>query len=332
MPFAGIIGQPRAAQILANVLRVGKIPHAYIFHGIEGVGKKTQARAFFAAINCRERTLAGEPCGVCPSCVKVSSGLHPDLTIIEPQGQSIRIEQIRELKNAISFEPLEGRMQMFLFSQADQLRLEAANALLKILEEPLSRSILVLVTERLHLIPLTVVSRCQKIPFLPLPEEEVAFFLVEKLALSPKEALDLARRSEGSIGRAMRQAASLREQPEDSLVELFLAPPGVSGGGDPVEKLGQKREEVSAHLLFGKSLLRDLMVYKLCREEKRLFHRRYAPVFSSLAAQREMGSLIKQIEQVDDAVEALEQNANIQLTLEVMLVNLSRLRGREERC
>ncbi|MBW2000643.1 MAG: DNA polymerase III subunit delta', partial [Deltaproteobacteria bacterium] len=203
--FSQILGQEKAIGFLRRVRRLDRIPHAYLFVGIPGIGKRTTARSFARFINC----LAPEnedACGACIPCRQFVGGNFPDLHEIEPEGQTIKIEQIRELNRVFGYKPLSGRYRVTIIQHAEKLTEEAANAFLKNLEEPPERNIIILgVTEPLDLLP-TIVSRCQQVSFRPIPSEMIAKWLVENKGLDEEQAIVLGRVSEGSLGRAVEMA------------------------------------------------------------------------------------------------------------------------------
>lgn len=178
-PFSQIIGQERAIKFLKRAMAREKIPHAYLFVGIPGTGKKITALALTQAINCNE-SKNGDGCGRCRSCRQVMSGNFPDILFIKPEDQSIKIEQIRGLNRLLGFKSVSGRFRVSIIHQAETMTEEAANSFLKILEEPPQGNILILnVTEPLDLLP-TIVSRCQKVPFLPISTHLIADWIKEK--------------------------------------------------------------------------------------------------------------------------------------------------------
>lgn len=164
MSFQEIIGQERAKRLLQSSLREDKLSHAYIFNGPSGTGKKQMARYFAKAIFCTQHK--DDSCGECLECRKVEHSNHPHLHIIEPDGQSIKIEQIRELQKEFSYRTAHS--QVYIIEQAERMTIQAANSLLKFLEEPQATVIAVLVTDNGQAILPTIGSRSQWVPFTPM--------------------------------------------------------------------------------------------------------------------------------------------------------------------
>ena len=196
MRFDSFIGNQKISDRLRTKLRQERLPHGIIFSGLEGTGKRTLALMLAKALNCRTAQ-AGDFCDVCPSCRKIDAGTHPDVTTItvEEDATQIKIAQIRQLLTVLELQPLEGRNKVFIIDPADLLNAEAANALLKGLEEPPEKSFFILITVNVHELLLTVRSRCQVYNFSPLLLEEIRCHgITDELTI---------RWSEGSIGRAL---------------------------------------------------------------------------------------------------------------------------------
>lgn len=196
-------GQQQAKKFLTRSIASNRLAHAYLFRGPEGVGKQLLARAFAAAVNC-DAANGLAACGVCSSCIKFRAGSHPDFLLVSPEKGAIKIEQIRNLTKALSFAPYEAKTRVVLIEDVHTMRQEAANSLLKTLEEPPENNILILTADSAGDVLQTIVSRCQTIPFYPLSVDETASIIRRKdNAMDSETALLLARLSEGSPGKAM---------------------------------------------------------------------------------------------------------------------------------
>ncbi|ADC89543.1 DNA polymerase III, subunits gamma and tau [Thermocrinis albus DSM 14484] len=227
--FSQVVGQETAKRVILNAVRLGKLHHAYLFSGPRGTGKTTLARILTRAVNCLNPQ-EGEPCGECENCVAIDKGSFPDL--VEMDAASNRgIDDIRNLKDAVSYTPLKGKYKVYILDEAHMLTKEAFNALLKTLEEPPPRTIFVLCTTEYEKIPPTILSRCQRIVFSKLEEDLVVSHLFyicreEGLNCEEKALRIIARASDG----AMRDALSLLDQAatygegnvSEQVVEEFL--------------------------------------------------------------------------------------------------------------
>ncbi len=200
IPFQAIKGQSKAKQLLAAAIKNGKTSHAYLFKGASGVGKKMAAHGLAALLNCSApEGLA--VCETCPSCKKFKSNNHPDFHLIEPMGVGIRMRQIRELQKSLAYPPFDGGTRVIILPDIHDTmrRPEVANGLLKTLEEPPENTVLILTGDEAGNILPTILSRCQVIPFTPLPLEDVAALLAD---VPHQQAMTLAAIAEGSPGRA----------------------------------------------------------------------------------------------------------------------------------
>lgn len=210
--FASIVGQERALSLLVRALEEGA-SHAYLFTGPPGVGKAEAALAFAAGLVCAE---AG--CGTCDTCRRVLEGLHPDVRVVSPEANIIPIDTIREVVIDASKRPfeLESRAKVYLFLEAHRLNAEAAGAFLKTLEEPPSHVHFILVSEQPDRLPSTILSRCQVVPFSPVPIGAVARDLREHLGAPADRAELWARAARGdlSYARDLATSQSARRQRE----------------------------------------------------------------------------------------------------------------------
>lgn len=236
--FSQISEQDKAKEMLRRAVTGGKLAHAYLFRGTTGVGKQSLAHALAAALNCHNLPATGgkpdsspdlEACGTCPSCRKFAAGSHPDLLVVAPDGQAIKIQQVRELKKTLVFPPLEARLRVVLLTEVHQMRREAANSLLKTLEEPPTDTIFILTGDEAGGILPTILSRCQVIPFFPLSVEGVATILARDAGIDRSAAATLAAVAEGSLSRArllqQQELLPLREEILTMLLDHRLEQP-----------------------------------------------------------------------------------------------------------
>ena len=263
--FRRILGQERALNYLKTALKVGRLAHAYLFLGPEGVGKATTAKALAAALNCEAALPDGDACGACPSCVRLAAGTHPDYLEIRPTSEGrqpqIKIGQIREFRKLTAYPPVTGGWRVTLIKPAEALNDEAANALLKTLEEPPPQHLLVLTAGvEADLFP-TIVSRCQKLAFAPLPAALVAQELVRQ-GLPQSQAVLLAALSGGSLGRALAlDPDELLRQRDRVLADLDEFAAGTAGAIlDWAQRVAKNVAEADTFLLMAQLWYRDLLL------------------------------------------------------------------------
>lgn len=260
MPFSAVWGQPQAVDFLKRAAAQSRVAHAYLFSGPEGVGKRTTALAFAQALNCLEPK-AGDACGTCAACRKIAARSHPDVMWLEPEGQAFKIEQVREvLQRNLRWKPLEGRTRVFALDQADALTAEAANSLLKVLEEPPEAVVIVLITSQPFALLPTIRSRCQEIRFRPLDAEVLAQWLVAEHGLPQANAAALARLSDGRPAEALRLSEPEVQEVRNRVLDLAAALPGPEAWPELAAAMEEWQGEAVEPLVFLLTWFRDRLV------------------------------------------------------------------------
>ncbi len=221
-----IIGHDWAVEILHQSLTTGRVAHAHLFAGPPQTGKTRLALSLAQALNC---TQPDPPCGQCPSCLKIEQCTHPDVRLIEGEGAggSIKIDQVRALQREAVLSPYEGRYRVFVLRRMDLATLEAANSLLKTLEEPPGHVVLILTAVQPELLPATVLSRCQRLD-LRLTAQPIVETSLRQRGVPAPEAQLVARLSGGRVGWAFRASEDEtvlrhRQQDLDQLIPLLSA-------------------------------------------------------------------------------------------------------------
>ncbi len=199
--FAGIPGQRGAKDFFERVVGDGSLSHAYLLAGPEGLAKTAFARSLGAALV----TPCGG-CGACPDCERARNGLHPDLHVLQREGDVYRVDQVQPVIADLSLKPFSSTHRVWVIPEVEHLNPQAANKLLKSIEEPPSYVVFILVTDRLERVLPTIVSRCQVVEFRPLSDTQVSAYLVERHGVDATAAEALARLSRGSVERAARLA------------------------------------------------------------------------------------------------------------------------------
>ncbi len=326
MPFKDIVGQDRAIGFLRNAIRKNRLAHAYLFTGVDGIGKCTTATNLAMVINCL-LPKDWDSCGECLSCRKISCGNHPDVQIIEPHGQFIRIEQVRELSRSLCFRPIEGKKRVCIIVNGERMQDIAANALLKTLEEPPSHTLIVITApEPKDLLP-TIVSRCQNIGFNPLTPAIITKRLCEERGLDRRTAHILSFLAEGSLGRALNMdSQSLLEKREHVINEVCSISFREAGRISAfAEVMGKSNDDLLDTLEILNSLFRDIMVLKNAKEDVcPIIHVDYMDKIRDWSKQFSSRQLFEIFTAINETKKAINRNANRVLALETMLLTISR--------
>jgi len=337
-----VIGHPRAVELLDNSLKRERLSHAYLFVGPAHVGKMTLAVSLAQALNCEAED---PPCGECQACRRIEAGKHADVQVIgltydrNAAGRlrtEISIDQIRELQHTASLPPYEGRKKVFIIDGAECLNMEAANCLLKTLEEPPSYVLLILLAVNDRVLLPTIVSRCQRIELGPLSCDLVERTLIEREGIAPEKARVLARLCGGGIGWAFSASAEERllQEHAERATELldFLTvsfEERFAYAAQLASQFGRNRQAVTEVLDLWLSLWRDLLFIRVgCADlitnidcQERLLQ---------LAQSYSLMQIVGFIGSIRAARWQLERNANPRLALEVLMLDIPNKEGLKE--
>jgi DNA polymerase-3 subunit delta' len=321
MTFESIVGQERATRRLKRMIQNGRLGHALLFTGIDGVGRQTTAKALAMALNCA-KPVSVSACGACRSCQKVISGNHPDVLFVRPSGAFIKIDQVRALRTHLKFAPLEGGRRVIIVSDAQTMKAEASNAMLKILEEPPNDTHIILTaSQTADLLP-TIVSRCQNIHFRPIPVEKIVEVLVAQGNVDQDTATGLAILAKGSLGKALSADAKKwmlwREQllrgvgsvSTESVQELF----GFAAA------LARDKAKLEDALDMMTSWFRDVLICKF--RPQKVLNRDFMETIQEVSKAFSVDEILEKMDAVFAAKSAILKHANPRLALEVMMLRL----------
>ncbi len=320
-----IIGHDEIIKTLQGAIASGRVAHAHLFSGPEGVGKMTVAIAFARALICPHNS-GYDSCGKCGDCEKVEEGTHPRVRIIQPEGASIKIRQVREMIAGLQFGPDKGDWVIRIINEADTMTPEAGNSMLKILEEPLPGVVFILITTRPQVVLPTILSRCQHRYFQPLTQRQ----LVDALSVNSSYPAGAVRRaaalSGGRLGRAREllsgsftareEALSLIERlNRASAGEVFSLAAGISSGTG--------KETLLSILDMMILWFRDILLYNETSNTDLLINSDKSDKIKALSAFYPSGRLIGMLDSLENVKKSLALSANTQLAIEALFLNLA---------
>jgi len=318
-----VYGHEWAQQLLRLARQQNATRHAYLFLGPEHIGKTTLARAFAQALTCEnpEGETGLGACGRCRSCRLAAEGLHPDHRFFAPAGNQLVIEQIREVVREASRSPIESRFKVFIITSFERANVNAANALLKTLEEPSATTRIILVSHQPSGLLDTIISRCQLLRLRPLPEKVIITALQEQSGLSEQSALRLARLSNGRLGTAFDLAndpdawQSYNERIEKMLSILDASTAERMAIAQSMEKEGHLETTLQEWLLWWRDVL---MVQN--NNTSLVLNQDHLSELSQLAERIPQSQVRRFIEAIMTTSGYLRRNVNRQLALEALLL------------
>lgn len=317
--------QPEVMTMLKNSITKGRVAHAYLFEGEKGTGKKEASFAFAKSLLCECPIEDYQPCEECRNCKRISSGNHPDVHLVEPEGLSIKKEQIRLLQEEFSKKSVESNRKIYSIVAADKMSIQAANSLLKFLEEPLSDTVAILMTEQIQRMLPTILSRCQILPFKPLSPENVKKKLIEH-GVDGQTASVISRITHNLEEGLQISAEEWFAQAQKIVLKLYEVLKA-----NPMKALLYLQEEWFLHfkereqldrgldLLF--LIYKDLLYIQLDKRNLVIFQNKLGE-FESHALHISQKRLADKMGHILEAKRKLASNTNPQLLMEQLVLNL----------
>ncbi len=321
MGFEAIIGHQQQILLLENAIQHQRVAHAYLFDGPDGIGKKQVAQIFARIILCENSSA----CGHCNACANTAAGSHPDFHAVQAEGDSIKIEQIRALQAQLVLRSFSGRGKICLIDDAELMTREAANALLKTLEEPAAGTFIILISSHPEVLLPTILSRCQKISFSRLPAQELARHLCQELSVTPAAATVLAAVSDGSISKALGQNQDLYLKKRVELIQALSALSATSTiqTFEFAQYLKGEKDLLDEILGIFEIFFRDLLLHKQGQPQAAMINQDLMPLIQQQVEMLSTPQILTKIEAVDQARRYLARNINIHLAMDHMLMQIT---------
>ena len=317
-----VVGHEWALDLLLNGLAMERVSHATLIVGPPNIGKTTIACVFAQALNCT----GGQPvpCGECLSCLKVVSGNHPDVRIMDAPDQTLKISEVRDLQRELALSPHEGHWRVVVLSGFERATTEAANALLKTLEEPPAQVVLVLTATEADVLLPTIVSRCQVLSLRPLSTASVKEALMSQWGSQPEQAELLAHLSGGRLGWAVRALEDegllvRRDEHLDNLVSLMSKGrvERLAYAAELSRDLGLVREVLGLWLGWW----RDVMLLA-SGSQVAIINVDQEPVLREQAGQVTIQQAQRMVARLRSIAMNIDRNVNPRLAIEVLLLSL----------
>ncbi len=312
MSLRQILGQEKAVRILKGILERKAVAHCYLFAGEEGVGKDLAAREFAKALLCGR--VAGDACDVCSACRRIDSGQHPDVHVMGGEERQIKIDQVRDLGEALSKKSFEGGLKVAIVREAETMNQAAANAFLKTLEEPPAQSIIILVSARPDLLPDTIRSRAQMVRFYPLSRTDLMAALAADSALDQQELR--ASLAQGRLARALEPTLC---QSRDTFLEGLRQALRDTADAD---QLWKDRDDIDEWFDMAILWLRDCIALKASGSASQIVNVDQASLIEQMSGQASLRDLSRVLSHLFQTRDLLRFNLNKHLTFQHTLMHL----------
>ncbi len=319
-----MVGQKEIVAALKGLVDNDRVAHAYIFSGPKGIGKRTAAGIFSSLLLCENPT-RGEACGSCMPCNLLSAGSNPDFYVIDTENSSISVDEIRKLQEDTIVRPMYSRYKVYLIAEADKMTVQAQNCLLKTLEEPHEYVVIILTVSNFSSLLETIRSRTVRYSFRKNTPQEVKAFLEARYGGGLRSIDFVTSYSDGNVGAAIEMINSeeffnLREKAVELAFRLKDA--RLLDVFDAYHFFEEGKGSIDMILDIMLLLYRDLLIAKKAQKENILINSDKKDIILNNAGQFSTAKLIKNIEIIEYTRKNIKQNANYQLSIEVMLMKL----------
>jgi DNA polymerase-3 subunit delta' len=317
--------QPKVGKMLKNSIVRNRVSHAYLFEGVRGTGKREAGLLLAKSLFCQNPRDGYIPCEACLNCKRMDTGNHPDFHLIEPEGSTIKKQQILDLQEEFSKTGVESKLKIYMIVHADRITVNAANSLLKFLEEPNQQTHAILLTEQVQKILPTILSRCQILTFMPLSPDHLIEKMIEngvdaltapllaQLTNNVDEALELSKND--WFAQAQKIVVKLYEMLKKNPLEALVALQD-----DWFEHFKDK-EQLDRGLDLLLLFYKDLLYIQLDKHDRIVFQKEKGRL-QQYALQTSGRSLAEQMSAILETKKKLHANMNPQLLMEQLVLKL----------
>ncbi len=321
--FEGIIGHKDILEYLQSAINMGKISHAYILSGEKGTGKKTIAREFAQALQCREEGM--RPCGDCQSCRQARSGNHPDIIeVTHDKPNSISVDDIREqVVEDVYVRPYSAPYKVYIINDAEKMTVQAQNALLKTIEEPPAYVVIVLLTTNASVLLPTILSRCVTLNMKPVRDEQVRDFLMENVQIPDYQADICVAFAQGNIGKAVQLASSEHfSEIKSSAIHLVthIKEMDIAEISNAVKAVAEFKLDIRDYLDILAVWYRDVLYFKATNDANGIIFRENLRAIQEQTRRSSYEGLEAILEGIKKAKARLGANVNFELTMELLFL------------
>lgn len=322
--FEEIVGHKEVIKGLQQGIKNLKVSHSYIFDGIEGIGKRTMVYTYAKTLQCLKGDIS--PCNECSSCRAFNSGNHPDVFFITTNKKSLGVDEIRDsIQKEIEVKPYKYKYKIFIVENADKMTMQAQNALLKTIEEPPGYGIIILISTNYKQFLPTIISRCTLIKLNLLKPEDIKAYFMNGDKLQYKNVDLYTSFSEGSIGKVKKMLESeyfidirenvvrwIQEIKKENLIKLF----------EMQKEMENYKEDIELILNLMYVWYRDVLLIKQVGENPYIINKDKMNELLNHSAGLSYNNINNVLEEINKARIQISKNANLRLTLEVMLLHI----------
>lgn len=323
--FVNVIGHEEITNHLQSAIKMGKVSHAYIFAGEDGIGKNFVADIFAATIQCEAKK--ENPCGTCKSCHQAMSGNQPDIKRVTHEKSTIGVDDIRlQINSDIGVKPYASPYKIYIVDEAEKMTEQAQNALLKTIEEPPEYAVIILLTNNVNAFLPTILSRCVILNFKSVEEKEIESYLMNNAKIPDYQAKISAAFACGNLGKALKYASSESfMQLKSDIIHLMknMNETDITVIADAVKYFAENKSQVNDCLDLMMLWYRDVLMFKATKDANLLLYQDELQDISRQAEVIDFEHLNHIMDSFSTVKSRLNANVNYDMAMELLLLSMS---------